>query len=84
MVEVKEKNQEILKEIKDISVKLAGVESSIYHQKEDLDRISTYLIGLDKTKSMVDKHDVQLRGFMWVLGVIVSFLAAKMFGKLGG
>ena len=76
-----EEIQQILGEVKELSEKTARIETHIEYQKYQYDEIKKSLLALESTKSIVHKHDLQIKGFAWFFGLLVSFFTAKVFGK---
>lgn len=73
--------QEILGEVKELSEKTARIETHIEYQRHQYDEIKRALMALETTKATVHKHDMQIKGFSWFMGIIVSLFTAKFFGK---
>ena len=79
---VMDPTQEILSEVRDLSNKTTRIETHIEYQKEQFDKIEKALTALEATKATVHRHDVQIKGFSWFLGVIASFFTLKFLGKI--
>lgn len=76
-----ERTQEILSEVKILADKTARIETHIEYQKEQYERIEKALVALEVTKAKVEHHEVKIKGFSWILGLFVSLISAKVFGK---
>lgn len=76
-----ERMQEILNEVKVLSDKTARIETHIEYQRDQLDKIEKALTALEPIKTKVENHEVKIKGFSWILGLFVSLISAKVFGK---
>lgn len=76
-----DQTKEILSEVRDLVDKTARIETHIEYQKKQNERIEKALISLEGTKEKVEKHEVKITGFSWILGLFISLITAKVFGK---
>lgn len=76
-----EKTKEILNEVRSLADKTARIETHIEYQKEQFERIEQALQSLAETKAKVERHEVKITGFSWLLGLFASIISAKVFGK---
>ena len=74
--------QEILNEVRVLADRTDRIETHIEYQREQNDRIERALHTMNEVKAKVETHDMKLKGFAWILGLFVSAISAKVFGKL--
>lgn len=67
--------------MKSLSDKTARIETHIEYQTKQMERIEKALEALEGTKAKVERHEVKITGFSWILGLFVSLISAKVFGK---
>lgn len=72
---------EIQRTINEVAVRTARIETHIEYQIDQFERIEKALVSLEATKAKVHSHDIQIKGFSWFIGVIISFFTLKFFGK---
>lgn len=76
-----EQTKQILNEVRVLADKTARIETHIEYQTKQFERIEKALVALEDTKVKVERHEVKITGFSWILGLFVSLISAKVFGK---
>lgn len=76
-----EQISEILSEVKTLSDRVSRIETHLEYQKEHQARVERTLLVLEETKASVHRHETIIKGFSWLIGIVVSFFTAKFFGR---
>jgi len=77
--DVDEIQQEILREIKHLSIDQATIKAKLDSYLTNQDRLETSLKDVKKEVNKVSRHEYIIKGMLWVYGVLFSFVLYKFF-----